>query len=164
MEYAGQHMKPSIFTTRIVRIGVLRSVLVPPRIVAALGGGARIPVVARYGGETTKSTLMPAGGALRRLVLQMEVLRPAALDAGDRIEVSLAPDASPRRPPLPPDLHRALQFRPAAAAALDRASPSTWRMVVELLEDARTPETRQRRLEKLIERLAENTASRATKI
>jgi len=36
--------------------------------------------------------------------------------------------------------------------------------VVELLEQARTPETRQRRLEKLLERLAENTANRATKI
>ncbi len=107
---------------------------------------------------------MPAGGALRRLVLQMELLRPATLDAGDRIEVSLALDASPRRLPLPADLQRALQFRPAAAAALDRASPSTWRIVVELLADARTPETRQRRLEKIIERLAENTAGRATKI
>jgi uncharacterized protein YdeI (YjbR/CyaY-like superfamily) len=66
--------------------------------------------------------------------------------------------------PLPPDLQRALQFRPTAAAALDRASPSTRRIVVELLEQSRTPETRQRRLERLIERLAENTAARATKV
>ncbi len=157
-------MKPLPFTARIVKIGVLRSVIVPPKIAAALGGAARIPVIAHYCGETTKSTLVPAGGTKRRLVLQMDVVRPAKLDAGDTIEITLTRDTDPRRLPLPPDLQRALQFRPVAAVALDRASPSTWRIVVELLESSRTPETRQRRLEKIVERLAENTADRATKI
>jgi hypothetical protein len=152
------------FDAPIVKIGILRSVIVPSKIVKALGGAARIPVLARYAGETTQSTLVPAGGDRRRLVLKMAVLRPAKLDAGSRLDVSLAPDASPRRPPLPLDLARALQFRPAAAAALDRASPSTWRTVVELLEASRTAETRQRRLERLVERLSENTADRATKV
>jgi D-serine deaminase-like pyridoxal phosphate-dependent protein len=157
-------MKPVTFTARIVKIGVLRSVIVPAKVVAALGGGARIPVFARYAGETTKSTIVPAGGPKRRLVLQMAVVRPAKRDAGDTIEVALTLDTGPRRQPLPPDLQRALQFRPAAAAALERASPSTWRMVVEIIESSRTPETRQRRIERAVERLAENTADRATKI
>lgn len=157
-------MKPATFTTRIGKIGVLRSVLVPPKIVAALGGAPRIPVVARYAGETTRSTLVPAGGKQRRLVLQMAVLRPAKLDAGDTLSISLARATGTHKLPLPPDLQRALQFRPAASAALDRASPSTWRIVVELIEQSRTPETRQRRIERCIERLAENTPERATKI
>jgi hypothetical protein len=157
-------MKPLTFTARIVKVGVLRSVIVPAKIASALGGAPRIPVVARYAGEITKSTLIPAGGAKRRLVLQMDVLRPAQLDAGDTLEISLERATGSHKLPLPPDLQRALQFRPAAAAALDRASPSTWRVVVELLEQSRTPETRQRRLEKIVERLAENTADRATKV
>ena len=157
-------MQPLTFTARIVKIGVLRSVIVPAKITQALGGAARIPVIARYGDATTKSTLVPAGGEKRRLVLQMEVLRPAKLDAGDSLKIALAPDTGPRRAPLPADLQRALQFRPAAAAALERASPSTWRIAVELLESARTPETRQRRIERMIEKLAENAADRATKI
>ena len=152
------------FTAPIVKVGVLRSVIVPPKIVRALGGGTRIAVIARYAGETTRSTLNPAGGGQRRLVLQMDVLRPAKRDAGDALEVSLELSTTSHKQPLPPDLQRALQFRPAAAAALERASPSTWRMIVELLEQARTPETRQRRLEKLVERLAQNTADRATKV
>jgi hypothetical protein len=152
------------FTATIVKIGVLRSVVVPVKIVAALVGGAHIPVVVRYAGETTLSTLNPAGGNRRRLVLQMDVLRPAKLDAGDRLEIELSPDRAPRHQALPADLRRALQFRPAAAAALERASPSTRRIAVELLEQSRTPETRSRRLEKIIERLAENEANRATKI
>ncbi len=152
------------FRARIARIGVLRHIVVPPAIVAALGGGTHIPVIARYAGEKTVSTLVPAGGKKRRLVLQMDVLRPAQLDAGDLLAVELAADRQPRHAILPEDLRRAFQFRPAAAAAFHRGSPSTRRIVIELLEQSRTPETRQRRLEKIIERLAENTAGRATKI
>src|SRR5687768_3319003 len=109
---------PCTFTARIGKIGVLRCVIVPPKIVTALGGGRRIPVVARYAGEVTESTLVPAGGGKRRLVLQMDVLRPAKLDAGDTLEIALTRAAGTHKRPLPPDLQRALQFRPAAAAAL----------------------------------------------
>jgi hypothetical protein len=123
----------------------------------------RIPVIARYGGEITRSTLSPAGGMKRRLVLQMDVLRPAQLDAGDTIEISLEPAKESHKQALPADLSRALQFRPVAATELDRASPSTWRMIIERLEQARTPETRQRRIEHMVERLAEMAAARAKK-
>lgn len=156
-------MSRHTFTTRIVMIGILRSVIVPPKVVKALGGAARIPVLARYAGETTRSTLAPAGGAKRRLVLQMAALRPAKLDAGDLIEISLEPAMESHKQPLPSDLARALQFRPTAAAELDRAAPSTWRMIVERLEQARTPETRQRRVEQVVERLADMASLRARK-
>jgi hypothetical protein len=151
------------FKTRIGRTGILRSVIVPAKIVKAFGGAMRIPVIARYGGEITRSTLSPAGGMKRRLVLQMDVLRPAKLDSGDTIEISLEPAKESHKQALPADLSRALQFRPVAATELDRASPSTWRMIIERLEQARTPETRQRRIEHMVERLAEMAAARAKK-
>ncbi len=157
-------MPATTFRAEITKISVLRCVIVPPKVVAALGGALRIPVIAKYGGATTQSTLSPAGGNRRRLTLKLEVLKAAGLDAGDAVTIALSPDSNPRHVNFPPDLLRALQFRPTAAAALDRASPSTRRIVVELLEQSRTPETRQRRLERLIERLAENTADRATKV
>jgi hypothetical protein len=156
-------MKWHTFTTRIGKIGILRCVIVPPHIVKALGSATRIPVLARYGGETTFSTLTPAGGAKRRLVLQMSVLRPASLDVGDTIEVSLESTTESHKQWLPPDLARALQFRPTAAAELDRSAPSTWRIIMERLEQARTPETRQQRIERMVERLAEMAAARANK-
>ena len=156
-------MSRHTFSARIGRTGILRSVVVPPAIVRALGGALRIPVIARYGGEVTRSTLAPAGGAKRRLVLQMAVLRPARLEAGDKIEISLEPATESHRQSLPSDLARALQFRPTAAAELERASPSTWRMIAERLEQSRTPETRQRRVEHIVERLAEMAADRGRK-
>jgi hypothetical protein len=156
-------MKWHTFTTRIGKIGILRCVIVPPHIVKALGSAMRIPVLARYGGETTLSTLAPAGGAKRRLVLKMSVLRPASLDVGDMIEVSLEATTESHKQWLPPDVARALQFRPSAAAELGRSAPSTWRIIMERLEQARTPETRQQRIERMVERLAEMAAARANK-
>ncbi len=153
-------MSRHIFTAPIVKVGILRSVIVPAEVVQALGGGLRIPVIARYLGDVIPSTLVPAGGKKRRLVLQMAVLRPAKTDAGDDLEVALEAAKGPARPALPPDMLRAVQFRPAAAAELERASPSTYRAIIGLLEQDRTPETRQRRLEKLVERLAEMAAKR----
>jgi len=156
-------MKRHTLTTRIGRIGILRSVIVPSPIAKVLGSATHIPVIARYAGEITRSTLAPAGRGKRRLVLQMSVLRPAGLDAGDMIEISLEPAAESHKQPLPADLARAVQFRPAAAAELDRSAPSTWRMIIERLEQARTPETRQQRVERIAERLAEMAAARAKK-
>jgi hypothetical protein len=156
-------MKRHTFTTRIGKIGALRCVIVPPHIVKALGSAMRIPVLARYGGETILSTLTPAGVAKRRLILQMSVLRPASLDVGDTIEVSLESTTESHKQWLPPDVARALQFRPDAAAELDRSAPSTWRIILERLEQARTPETRQERIERMVERLAEMAAARANK-
>ena len=156
-------MSRSTFSTRIGNIGILRRVIVPPEIVQALGGATRIPVLARYAGETTRSTLAPAGGGQRRLVLQMGVLRPAKLDVGDTIEISLQAATESHKQPLPPDLARALQFRPTAAAELDRAAPSTWRIIVERLEQTRTPDRRQQRIEHIVDRLAEMAVARAKK-
>jgi hypothetical protein len=156
-------MKGHTFTAPIGKIGILRCVVVPPHIVKALGGATHIPVLVRYGGETLLSTLVPAGGAKRRLVLQMSVLRPASLDVGDRIEVAIESTTESHKQWLPPDVARALQLRPAAAAELDRSSPSTWRMMVERLERARTPDIRQQWIERMVERLAENASAREKK-
>ena len=153
-------MSRHTFKACIGRIGILRCVTVPPAIVTALGGASRIPVVARYAGDVTRSTLGPAGGMKRRLVLQMRVLRAAGLDTGHSIEVTVERTSESHKSSLPSDLARALQFRPAAAAELERASPSTWRMIAERLEQARTAETRQRRVEHIVERLAEMAGAR----
>ena len=158
-----REMERHAFTARIGKIGILRCVIVPPAIVKALGGAPRIRVRARYGGETTLSTLAPAGGVKRRLVLQMRVLRPSGLDVGDRIEVSLEPTAESHKQRLPADVARALQSRATAAAELDRSSPSTWRIILERVEQARTPEIRQQRIDRLLDRLADMAVARAKK-
>lgn len=152
------------FRATLRRVGLLYAVEVPVSVVTALGGAKKIPVIARYLDDAHASTVTSARGGSGRLFVRVDIFRPHGLGVGDKLDVSLTPDRSPRVLSVPTDLQRALQVRPAAAAAFTRAAPSTRRMVVELLESSRTEETRRRRLEKIIERLAENTANRATQI
>jgi len=152
------------FRARIKKIGLLYAVDVPPAVFRALGPERKIPVIVRYLGDAHPSTATSDRAGCGRLFLRVEVFRPHRLGAGDDVDITIARDRSPQVVVLPPDLAQALRFRPAAAAAFTRGSPSTRRMIVALLEESRKPETRQRRLEKIIERLAENTADRATKV
>ncbi len=151
------------FTANIRRVGQLYAVDVPAALMSKLGSGRAKCVLARYAGEEHESTVTPGGAGRGRLFLRVELLRAAGFEVGAKIKIGLKPHTR-TQVEYPEDLRRALQFRPAAAAALGRASPSNKRLAVALLEQCRTPETRARRLEKLIERLAENTAERATKL
>jgi uncharacterized protein YdeI (YjbR/CyaY-like superfamily) len=103
---------------------------------------------------------MPAGQGRGRLTVLMDILRPAGLDAGDRIEVTLTRSTDPREPAVPADLRQALQFRPQAKAEFDNGPPSQRRWVVRYVEETRSEETRQRHLELVLERLAERAHRR----
>ncbi len=151
------------FTARIEKHWIMRAVTVPAAVMRELGGGTRIPVVARYAGETVATTVMPAGRGRGRLTVLMDILRPAKLDAGDRIEVTLARSTDPREPVVPADLRHALQFRPRAREEFENGPPSQRRWIVRYIEETRSPETRQRHLELVLERLAERTARRPRK-
>ena len=146
------------FTAKIEKNWIMRCVIAPATVVRALGGGPRISVVARYAGETVATTLMPAGRGRGRLTVLADILRRAKLDVGDRLEVELTRSSDPRDPAAPGDLQRALQFRPAAQAAWVRGPASVRRWMVKYLEEAQRPETRQKRIELLLERLSERAA------
>lgn len=149
------------FTAPIKKVWIMRCVDVPAGIVRALGGGKRIPVLAHYLGQTLENTVVPGGRGQGRVTLHMDVLRPAGLDVGDVIEVSLEPDPASREPEIPADLERGLAFRPGARAAWERQTPAMRRQVVLYLERAKTEVTREkyveRAVESLLERLGKNS-------
>lgn len=151
---------PETFTARIKKVWVMRCVDVPPAVVRALGGAARIPVLARYLGETVETTLTPGGGGCGRITLRMELLRPAGLDAGDALDVSLTPDRASREPETPADLGRALRFRPGAQAAWEAQTPAMRRQMVLYLDRAKSETTREKYVERVVESLLERVARR----
>ncbi len=55
---------------------------------------------------------------------------------------------------IPPDLRRALSKSKQAKAAFDRLPPSHRREYLEYIDEAKRPETRARRIEKTVARLA----------
>jgi hypothetical protein len=151
------------FTARIEKNWIMRCVIVPAAMMRELGGGVRIPVIARYAGETVATTVMPAGRGRGRLVVLMDILRPAGLDVGGQLEVALRRSTDSHEPAVPAELQRALQFRAVAREAFERGPASVRRWMVRYFEEARRPETRQARVELILERLAERARRQAAK-
>ncbi|HEY8601198.1 MAG TPA: YdeI/OmpD-associated family protein [Thermomicrobiales bacterium] len=125
---------------------------VPEEIVTGLGGGKRPAVSATINGYTYRSTVAPMGGVFM-LPVSSEVRAGAGIAAGDEVEVDLEPDTAPREVVVPPDFAAALDDDAVARQHFEQLSYSNKRRHVLSVEDAKTPETRQRRIAKAIETL-----------
>jgi hypothetical protein len=127
---------------------------VPAEVVVALGRGKRPPVTVTIGGHSYRSTVA-AYGDVFMLPLAAEHRKLAGVAAGDEVEVEIALDTAPREVEVPPELEEALAGEPEAHAFFDGLSYSHRRWFVLSIEDAKTPETRQRRLDRALAMLRE---------
>ncbi|MEU1726207.1 YdeI/OmpD-associated family protein [Nonomuraea sp. NPDC005692] len=127
----------------------MRGLKVPPEVVAALGGGPRPPVTITVNGHSWKSRVALMRG--RHLLGLSNANRQAAgVTIGDEVEVEVELDSRPRVVVEPSDLARALDDDPAARTAFDCLTDSRKREHVRAVESAKKPETRRRRIEKVI--------------
>jgi hypothetical protein len=128
---------------------------VPPEIVEALGAGKRPAVhVTINGNHTYRSTVAPMGGQYL-IPVAAEQRTAAGIAAGEEIEVELVLDTEPRTVNVPEDFQRALDAEPVAGEFFSKLSYSHQRRHVLAIEDAKTPETRRRRIDKAMEMLRE---------
>jgi hypothetical protein len=127
---------------------------VPPEVVAGLGAGKRPAVVVTLNGHSYRSTIAPYGGSFM-LPLSAENRERAGVAAGDEVEIEVELDTQPREVTMPADLAEALARDAEAKRAFEALSYSNQRRHVLSIEGARTPETRQRRVEKAIAGLRE---------
>ena len=125
---------------------------VPDDVVAELGDSKRPAVVVTINGHTYRSTIARMGGRFL-LSVSAENRTKAGLTAGDEIEVGLELDTEPRVVTVPADFAAALERERAAGQAFATLSYSNQLRWVLSVEGAKTPETRQRRIDKAIESL-----------
>src|SRR5579863_8914840 len=118
---------------------------VPPEVVASLGAGKRHSVRVTINGYTYRSTVAPLGGAFM-LPVSAEVREGAGVAAGAEVDVDLELDTAPREVTMPPDFAEALDGDAGARRFFDSLSYSNKRRVVVPIEEAKTAETRQRRI------------------
>ncbi len=124
---------------------------VPAKAVAALGDRKRPPVRATVNAYTYRTTVAVYGDRFY-LPLRKENRETAKVVAGRRTPVRLMTDEAPRVVGVPSDVVRALA-RAKLRSASDALSSSRRRELVGAIEDAKRPETRERRLVKLVEEL-----------
>jgi hypothetical protein len=127
---------------------------VPEEVVTSFGKGKRVPVQATINGYTYRSTVVSYQGRFM-LPLSAENRTGANIAAGDEIEVQLVLDDAPREVSLPADFSAALAADADAKRFFEGLSYSNKRRFVLSIEDAKTPETRQRRIEKSVASLRE---------
>ena len=141
------------FTAPLVLSGKTATGLpVPESIVHALAGGKRPAVTVTINGFSYRSTIAPMGGEYW-IPVSADVRASAGVTAGDDVVVDVELDTEPRTVDVPDDLNVALNESPAAKSAFDRLSYSNQRRIVLQVTDAKTDETRRRRIAKAIETL-----------
>lgn len=128
-------------------------VTIPFDVKEAFGTRARVPVRARIRGHEFRSSIFPMGGR-HMLVLNREVREAAKAQANETVTVEIERDTEPRVVTPPEDLARALAASPAAAAAWEKLSYTHRKEHAKAVEDAKRPETRERRIRKTIETLS----------
>lgn len=128
--------------------------LVPDAVVEGLGGGKRPAVKITVGRHTYRTTVFARGGRFM-IPLSAENRTAAGVSAGDDVEVTIELDSEPRVVSVPPDLAAALDAVPAARKQFDASPFSHRKEWVRSVEDAKKPETRQRRIEKEVSTLRE---------
>jgi Domain of unknown function (DUF1905)/Bacteriocin-protection, YdeI or OmpD-Associated len=140
------------FRATVVPAGNATGVEVPAEVVDALGDGKRPKVAITINGHSWRSRIASRGG--RYLIGISAANRAAAgIAEGDAIEVMLQLDTEPRVVDEPPDLKDALDADPTVRAAFDRLAFGLRRKDVNDIEAAKTHQTRQRRIERLVESL-----------
>lgn len=126
---------------------------VPDEVVDALGAGRRPKVVVTVEGYSWRTSIAAMGGRFM-LGASAAVREASGIRAGETYTVRVELDTAPRVVQVPDDLAAGLAADPAAAAAWSALSYSQQRQHAEALAAARKPETRERRVATIVERLA----------
>ncbi len=143
------------FRTTILGTGkTAAGIEVPVEVVAALGPSRKPPVRVTINGHTYRSTVATMSGVFMVGVTN-EFRRESGVAAGDTVDVDIELDTEKREVTVPPDLAAALAADPAAQAFFDRLSYSNKRRIVIPIDDAKTPETRERRIATSVDKLRE---------
>jgi antitoxin component of MazEF toxin-antitoxin module len=130
---------------------------VPEAVVKSLGAGKRPAVRVTINGYSYRSTVAVMGGA-SMIALSAENRTAAGVAGGDEVDVDLELDTTPREVSVPADLDEALNQDPEARRFFDHLSYSNKLRHIHSIEQAKTAETRQRRIAKAVELFREGRA------
>lgn len=131
--------------TVLEKIGPASHIELTDAQVEELGGGKRAAVRVTIGDRTARLRLAVMGGQ-NLIGLSKASREELGVDYGDEVEALIERDDAPRDLPVPDDLAAALAQIAGARAAFDALAPSHRKEHIRAIEDAKKPETRERRV------------------
>jgi bifunctional DNA-binding transcriptional regulator/antitoxin component of YhaV-PrlF toxin-antitoxin module len=118
-------------------------------------GKARLPVRISVNGYSYQSTVAVYGDKYY-VPVRRDRREAAGVEVGDIVEVTIAPDKEVRKVDPPPELRAVLERNSAARAQWERLSYTLKREHAEAILQAKQPETRARRVQKILQKLTGN--------
>lgn len=137
------------FETTILQIGNNTGINVPEDIVEKLGAGKKPPVIVTINDFTYRNTIAVMGGKFM-ISVSAAIRSEAGIKGGDNVRVTLELDTKPREVAVPADFQKMLAENPAANHFFETLSYSNKQRYILPIGEAKTDETRQRRMEKAI--------------
>jgi hypothetical protein len=125
-------------------------IVIPNDVVMALGAGKKPPVTVTLNGYTYRSTIATVNGRFM-VGVSADVRAASGVKGGDEVEVTIEHDTAPREVTVPDDLAAALAREPEGRRFFDGLNYSLRKMHAESVATAKSPETRERRLAKIVE-------------
>jgi hypothetical protein len=141
------------FRSKVLLAGkTATGVEVPAKVVDGLGSTKRPLVSVTINGYTYRSAIAPMGGVYM-LGISEEVRNNAHVKAGDTIDVDVVLDTKPRDVEVPPELAKALAKDAKAKKYFESLSYSGKFRLAAPIANGKTPETRERNLEKAMKEI-----------
>ncbi|MCA9899926.1 MAG: DUF1905 domain-containing protein [Ardenticatenaceae bacterium] len=141
------------FHTTILQTGKnTAGIEVPETVIEALGGGKRPLVKVTVNNYTYPSAVAVMDGKFM-IALSAKNREAAGVAGGEEADVTVALDLEPRTVEIPDDLMAALSAS-NALAAFENAAPSMRKEYVRQVVEAKAQETRERRIQKIVEKLS----------
>jgi Bacteriocin-protection, YdeI or OmpD-Associated/Domain of unknown function (DUF1905) len=139
------------FETTVKAIGNNTGIEVPEQNMTELGASKKPAVNVNLSGYKYQSSVAVMAGKFM-IPLSAAHRTAANLKGGDAVTVTLELDLEPRSVELPEDLAAALETS-GTQTAFDSSAPSKRKEFVRQVLDAKTQETRERRIEKVVAQL-----------
>lgn len=137
------------FKAKVIPSGNATGVEVPKVVLGSLNSGPRPLVVISINGHIWRSRIAVKHG-VSLIGISAANRRASGIAEGEVVEVGLELDTEPRVVPEPTDLTAALGENTKARAAFDALPFGLRRKHIAEIEAAKSPETRQRRIAKLL--------------
>jgi antitoxin component of MazEF toxin-antitoxin module len=137
------------FDTTILLMGNNTGICVPDEIVEDLGAGKKPPVNVTVNNYTYRNTIAVMGGKYM-IGVSADIRGKTGIKGGDKVKVTLELDTKPREAEVPAEFQRLLDENPKARQFFETLSYSNKQHYVLPIGQAKTEETKQRRMEKAI--------------
>jgi hypothetical protein len=129
---------------------------VPFDVEKVYGTKGQVKINATFEGVPYRGIISNMGTGGHCLIVLKSIRAKIGKQVGDNIKIELQRDTEARVVVVPPDFQKALNKNKAARAFFDKSSYTCRKEYVRWIEEAKRAETRLARIEKAVERLANN--------